>query len=207
MKPGRHLFLDWLPQSFWRRNQMGLELRYVSARHSTDYRNFRRAHRGRGACDDIELADDTAESGLVQISQAPRRDKISRQKNPQRTFELILLRRAMLEITRPRKFQCLRWSIAMIGNIGGKTIDIAFRRVRDLDVSMHEQLRTFAETTRRERPEFAAAVDRLVERLRRYGAGESAPQIGEPHAPVRPAGPSLHRWSASRSFWIAGRLR
>lgn len=68
----------------------------------------------------------------------------------------------------------------MIGNIGGETLDVAFRRVRDLDVSMHEQLRTFAETTRRERPEFAAAVDRLVERLRRYGAGESAPQIGEP---------------------------
>jgi peroxiredoxin len=71
----------------------------------------------------------------------------------------------------------------MIGNIGGGTLDVAFRRVRDLDVSMHEQLRTFAETTRRERPEFAAAVDRLVERLRRYGAGESAPQIGEPMPP------------------------
>ena len=71
----------------------------------------------------------------------------------------------------------------MIGNIGGGTLDDAFRRVHDLDVSMHEQLRTFAETTRRERPEFAAAVDRLVERLRRYGAGESAPQIGEPMPP------------------------
>jgi peroxiredoxin len=71
----------------------------------------------------------------------------------------------------------------MIGNIGGETLDVAFRRVRDLDVSMHEQLRTFAETTRRERPEFAAAVDRLVARLRRYGAGESAPQIGEPMPP------------------------
>jgi peroxiredoxin len=71
----------------------------------------------------------------------------------------------------------------MIGNIGGETLDVAFRRVRDLDVSMHEQLRTFAETTRRERPEFAAAVDRLVDRLRRYGAGESAPQIGEPMPP------------------------
>jgi peroxiredoxin len=71
----------------------------------------------------------------------------------------------------------------MIGNIGGETLDVAFRRVRDLDVSMHEQLRTFAETTRRERPEFTAAVDRLVERLRRYGAGESAPQIGEPMPP------------------------
>jgi len=71
----------------------------------------------------------------------------------------------------------------MSGNIGAETLDVAFRRVRDLDGSMHEQLRTFAETTRRERPEFAAAVDRLVERLRRYGAGESAPQIGEPMPP------------------------
>jgi peroxiredoxin len=58
-----------------------------------------------------------------------------------------------------------------------------FRRVRDLDVSLQEQLRTFAETVRRERPDFAAAVDRLVRRLREYGAGESAPQIGEPMPP------------------------
>ena len=33
------------------------------------------------------------------------------------------------------------------------------------------------------RPEFSAAVDRLVERLRQYGAGESAPRIGEPMPP------------------------
>jgi peroxiredoxin len=51
--------------------------------------------------------------------------------------------------------------------------------VRNPDVSLREQLRTFAQTVRRERPEFAAAVDRLVSRLRQYGAGESAPQIGE----------------------------
>src|SRR6516162_553911 len=68
----------------------------------------------------------------------------------------------------------------MIANIGRETLDDAFRRLRDLDVSLQEQLRTFAETTRRERPDFAAAVDRLVQRLRQYGAGESAPQIGEP---------------------------
>jgi peroxiredoxin len=61
-----------------------------------------------------------------------------------------------------------------------ETLDDAFRRVRDLDVSLREQLRNFAETVRRDRPEFAAAVDRLVTRLRQYGAGESAPQIGEP---------------------------
>ena len=71
----------------------------------------------------------------------------------------------------------------MIANIERETLDDAFRRVRDLDVSLREQLRTFAETVRRDRPEFAAAVDRLVTRLRQYGAGESAPQIGEPMPP------------------------
>ena len=71
----------------------------------------------------------------------------------------------------------------MIANIGSEALDDAFRRVRNLDVSLREQLLTFAEAVRRERPEFAAAVDRLVERLRRYGAGETAPKIGEPMPP------------------------
>jgi peroxiredoxin len=71
----------------------------------------------------------------------------------------------------------------MIASIGTETLDDAFRRVRDLDVSLQEQLRTFAETVKRERPEFAAAVDRLIQRLRQYGAGESAPQIGESMPP------------------------
>jgi peroxiredoxin len=64
-----------------------------------------------------------------------------------------------------------------------ETLDDAFGRVRDLDLSLQEQLRTFAATVKRERPEFAAAVDRLVERLYQYGAGESAPRIGEPMPP------------------------
>ena len=71
----------------------------------------------------------------------------------------------------------------MIPSIGTETLDDAFRRVRDLDVSLQEQLRTFAETVKRDRPEFAAAVDRLIQRLRQYGAGESAPQIGESMPP------------------------
>jgi len=71
----------------------------------------------------------------------------------------------------------------MIANIERESLDDAFRRVRDLDVSLRDQLRTFAETVRRDRPEFAAAVDRLVTRLRQYGAGESAPRIGEPMPP------------------------
>src|SRR5262249_8968557 len=50
-------------------------------------------------------------------------------------------------------------------------------------LSLQEQLRTFAAAVRRERPEFSAAVDRLVERLRQYGAGEWAPRGGEPMPP------------------------
>jgi len=71
----------------------------------------------------------------------------------------------------------------MIADFGRETLDDAFERARDLDLSLQEQLRTFAATVRRQRPKFAAAVDRLVERLRQYGAGESAPRIGEPMPP------------------------
>ena len=75
----------------------------------------------------------------------------------------------------------------MSANIGRETLDDAFRRVRDLDVSLQEQLRTFAETVKRERPEFAAAVDRLVTRLREYGAGEFGAANRRVDAPIRPA--------------------
>ena len=68
----------------------------------------------------------------------------------------------------------------MTADFGTETLDNAFRRVRDLDVSLSEQLQSFAKNTRQERPEFAAAVDRLIDRLRRYGAGDSAPKPGEP---------------------------
>jgi len=68
----------------------------------------------------------------------------------------------------------------MTADFGMETLDDAFRRVRNLDVSLSEQLRSFAESTRQERPEFAGAVDRLIARLRRAGAGDSAPKPGEP---------------------------
>ena len=68
----------------------------------------------------------------------------------------------------------------MTADFGTETLDDAFRRVRDLDVSLKEQLQSFAENTRQERPEFAAAVDRLIDRLRRHSAGDSAPKPGEP---------------------------
>jgi peroxiredoxin len=71
----------------------------------------------------------------------------------------------------------------MIADFGREALNDAFGRVRELDLSLQEQLRTFAAAVRRERPEFSAAVDRLVERLRQYGAGEAAPRIGDPMPP------------------------
>lgn len=67
----------------------------------------------------------------------------------------------------------------MNANVSGENFDEAFRRVRDLEASLDEQLRAFADAARQRRPDFAAAVDRLVQRIRQYGAGESAPRVGE----------------------------
>ena len=65
----------------------------------------------------------------------------------------------------------------------GEHLDDAFRRVRDLDASVEEQLRALSEVTRQRTPDFAAAVDRLVEHLQQAGVGNSAPQAGEPMPP------------------------
>jgi peroxiredoxin len=71
----------------------------------------------------------------------------------------------------------------MTPSMGGESLDRAFMRARELDASLGEQLRAFADAARQRQPHFAEAVDRLVERLRRYGAGESAPRPGEPMPP------------------------
>jgi len=71
----------------------------------------------------------------------------------------------------------------MTPSTGGESLDQAFMRARELDASLGEQLRAFADAARQRQPHFAEAVDRLVERLRRYGAGESAPRPGEPMPP------------------------
>ena len=68
-------------------------------------------------------------------------------------------------------------------DLSEESFDEAFKRVRDMDASLDEQLRAFADAARQRRPDFAAAVDRLVERLRQYGAGDAAPQAGEPMPP------------------------
>jgi peroxiredoxin len=59
----------------------------------------------------------------------------------------------------------------------------AFQRIRGMDASLNEQLKSFSDESRHRHPDFAAAVDRLVERLRENGAGEAAPKPGEPMPP------------------------
>jgi peroxiredoxin len=59
----------------------------------------------------------------------------------------------------------------------------SFQRIRGMDMSLGEQLQALAESARQRRPDFAAAVDRMVERLHGSGAGQSAPQPGEPMPP------------------------
>src|SRR5262245_416996 len=67
----------------------------------------------------------------------------------------------------PRERQTTPRSSRMPPDVGGESLDQAFRRARDLDASVAEQLRAFADAARQRQPEFAAAVDRLVEHLRR----------------------------------------
>jgi peroxiredoxin len=48
-----------------------------------------------------------------------------------------------------------------------------------MDASLSERLETFANAARTLRPEMQEAVDRMVERLKAYNAGETAPKPGE----------------------------
>jgi peroxiredoxin len=59
----------------------------------------------------------------------------------------------------------------------------AFQHCRDMDASLSERLDSFALAVRKLSPPFADAVDRLVTRLQQSGAGEAAPQVGEPFPP------------------------
>jgi len=92
----------------------------------------------------------------------------------------------------PLQRQATRRSGRMTPDVGGERLDQAFRRARELEALLGEQLRAFADAAPRQRPEFAAAVDRLVEHLRQYGAGESAPQPGEPMPPFALPGDAGH---------------
>jgi peroxiredoxin len=71
----------------------------------------------------------------------------------------------------------------MMSSATRETFEQALQRVSDMDASLGEQLQAFADSTRQRRPEFAAAVERLIDRLRQNGAGEAAPQPGDPMPP------------------------
>lgn len=62
-------------------------------------------------------------------------------------------------------------------------LEEAFRHCRDLEGSLAERLDSFARAVRTLNPPFADAVDRLVSRLQQSGAGQNAPQVGEPMPP------------------------
>lgn len=56
----------------------------------------------------------------------------------------------------------------------------AYVRCRDMDASLDERLEAYSSAVRKHLPAYADAVDRLVERLSRGGAGMAAPRPGDP---------------------------
>ena len=64
-----------------------------------------------------------------------------------------------------------------------EALEEAFQNCRDMEASLNERLDLFADSVRALSPTFADAVDRLVDRLQKSGAGESAPRVGDPMPP------------------------
>ncbi|MCK1361835.1 peroxiredoxin-like family protein [Bradyrhizobium sp. 199] len=60
---------------------------------------------------------------------------------------------------------------------------LAFQRCRDMDGTLNEQLRAYADASRAVFPAYGEAVDRLVERLGGPGGGETAPRPGDAMPP------------------------
>jgi peroxiredoxin len=58
-------------------------------------------------------------------------------------------------------------------------LKLAFQRCRDMEGTLNEQLRAYADAGREIFPAYGEAVDRLVDRLGRNGGGENAPRAGE----------------------------
>ncbi|HZP10434.1 peroxiredoxin-like family protein [Methyloceanibacter sp.] len=59
------------------------------------------------------------------------------------------------------------------------TLDEAFLYCRDMDASLNERLEAFSAATRYLIPGYQEAVDRMVNRLKAFDAGEAAPKPGE----------------------------
>jgi peroxiredoxin len=59
----------------------------------------------------------------------------------------------------------------------------AFERLNESNLSLTEQLDAAARSVKERRPDFAAAIDRMVGRLRESSAGAQAPQVGDEMPP------------------------
>jgi peroxiredoxin len=73
----------------------------------------------------------------------------------------------------------LLWSGLVTTNLSAETAEQVFVRCRDMDGSLNQRLQAFADGLRRANAPFSEAVDRLIERLQRSGAGRAAPGLGE----------------------------
>jgi peroxiredoxin len=62
-------------------------------------------------------------------------------------------------------------------------LKLAFQRCRDMEGTLNEQLRAYADAGREIFPAYGEAVDRLVARLGENGGGENAPRPGEAMPP------------------------
>lgn len=60
---------------------------------------------------------------------------------------------------------------------------LAFQRCRDMDGTLNEQLRAYADASREVFPAYGEAVDRLVARLSGNGGGETAPRPSDAMPP------------------------
>jgi peroxiredoxin len=63
--------------------------------------------------------------------------------------------------------------------VDAERLKLAFQRCRDMEGTLNEQLRAYADAGREIFPAYGEAVDRLVERLSQNGGGENAPRPGE----------------------------
>jgi peroxiredoxin len=64
-----------------------------------------------------------------------------------------------------------------------QTLEEAFLYCRNMDASLSERLDAFSRATRYLLPGYQDAVDRLVDRLKQYDAGQAAPKPGEQMPP------------------------
>src|SRR5690242_20701330 len=85
--------------------------------------------------------------------------------------------RSLLDVT------CSARSNRMMTTPAFANVEEAFLYCRDMDASLAERLDAFSLATRYLIPGYQEAVDRMVNRLKAYNAGQAAPKPGEPMPP------------------------